>query len=145
MPLVDDLLLNTGFYIGPGRGVPAQGSGWVGRLAISALPGRSGVTLDYEATSPEHLLQHREHSMLAHSSDGGVVLLVAFNHDGNAVLLHELEPGFFAKAQSEPHREGQLGIRIEVPEQGRVRHAYCRVAPDGTFSEFDVADLRLVL
>lgn len=64
MTVIDQLFANPGLYVGLGHGVPQEGASWIGRLVVALLPGSSGVSLDYEAMSPQHQLQHREHSLL---------------------------------------------------------------------------------
>jgi hypothetical protein len=144
MAVVDDLLANAGSYIGRGWFAPAERPPRVCRLVIAPLPGLSGVAFDYDVISLEGELKHREHSMLARSSDDATILVVGYHGSPTVALLHEIEPGFFAERQQEAYRPGQMGVKIQVPESGRVRHAYCWAADDGQFAEMDVADLRAV-
>ena len=55
MTIVDDLLANPGLYIGLDQLTGSDHTG-VARIVVTPLPGRSGVTLDYEVVnlaSPE--------------------------------------------------------------------------------------------
>ena len=67
MALVDDLLANTGTYLGIDSvaGFDERGAA---RMVISALPGGSGVELDYEILDPAHpdrIRGHVEHTVVA--------------------------------------------------------------------------------
>ena len=142
--LVDSLLANTGHYVGRGWFAPDERPPRASRLIVTALPGASGVTLDYEVLSMQGELLHREHSMLARSSDGNTILVVAHQDDTAAAVLAEITSGFFTTASSEPFPKGQMGIRIDVPVPGRIRHAYCWADDHGRFVEVDVSDLNVM-
>jgi hypothetical protein len=142
--LVDTLLANTGLYVGRGWFAPDERPPRASRLVVTALPGASGVTLDYEVMSMQGESLHREHSMLARSSDGNTILVVAHQDDTAVAILGEMTPGFFTMPRRDPYPKGQMGIRIDVPEPGRVRHAYCWADEQGRFGEVDVSDLRIV-
>lgn len=116
--LVDALLAHPGRYVGIGHDLgddPAHT--WVARILIAPLPGRAGVSIDYEAFSPENVSQHAEHSVLGRTPSG-LVLVVAHPHADTIALLNEKEPGFFvAVPGASPF---PMAIRLDVPEGGRL-------------------------
>jgi hypothetical protein len=140
--LIDDLLTNAGFYVGSGASPRLQ---WVARLVLTPLPGAAGVAVDFEALSSEGRVLRKEHSILAEAADGPTILVVAtYRGDNKVLVLREIEPGFFAEAQSGTYRKGQMAVRVGVPQAGAIRYAYCYAEENGTFEEVDVADLTLV-
>ena len=87
---------------------------------------------------------HREHSILAPARDGTTVLVIAHADDSALVTMCELEPGFFAVPAPEPRGKGEMGVRIEIPGPGQIRHAYCWTDEAGAFIDTDISDLHLV-
>ena len=72
MGIVDDLLANPGLYVGKDTVV---GTDLVGaaRIVVTPLPGRAGVSLDYEVLNglaPGPVLGHIEHTLLGKADDG---------------------------------------------------------------------------
>jgi hypothetical protein len=138
------LLDHPGLYMGRGvgfeDGVPKPG-GWVGRIDVRRLPGGGAVSIDYEATSPQHVLQHAEHTIVGRQR-GSATMTIAFSHMPGLVVLLERpdEPGFFTTEGGEGF---QMGIRLTSPSAGHLRHAYCH-GPEKEWAEFDVAEVELI-
>ncbi len=144
MGIVDDLLDNPGCYIGRDTVV---GSDLVGaaRIIVSPLPGRAGVSLDYEilnglATGP--VLGHVEHTMIGKADDGETVMVIAHTHGEGISILREIEPGVFEPGHGPvPY---PMKVVVSVPEPGRLRHAWWYGSPGEQAIERDVAELELV-
>jgi hypothetical protein len=114
--LVDRLLAQTGLHIGTSRDTRNDAPAQVARIMVSALPGGSGVTFDYEGltvlTNAERPFGHSEHAMLARTSNG-LALYTAHIHASVVTELRETEPGTFESVEgASPF---PLAIRIEVP------------------------------
>jgi len=73
MAIVDDLLANTGLYVGIDSVTGTEHRG-AARVLVTALPGDSGVTLDYEILNPampDRIRGHVEHTIIGRVHDGG--------------------------------------------------------------------------
>jgi hypothetical protein len=144
MGIVDDLLTNTGFYVGKDTVV---GSDLVGaaRILVSALPGRAGVSLDYEilnGLAPGPVLGHVEHTVIGTADDGTTVMVIAHTHGQGITILRETQPGVFEPGDGpEPY---PMKVVVSVPEPGRLRHAWWYGSPGGDAVERDVAELEIV-
>ena len=143
MGIVDDLLSSPGLYIGTDTVV---GSDLVGaaRVLVSPLPGRAGVSLDYEilnGLSPGPVLGHVEHTMIGRADDGTTVMVIAHTHGEGITILHEAEPGVFQPGDGPvPY---PMKVVLSVPEAGRLRHAWWYGSPGEDAVERDVAELEL--
>jgi hypothetical protein len=129
--IVDDLLRHPGLYLGVDR---VTGTDTVGasRLVVSPLPGRAGVTLDYEifnAATPDRVRGHVEHTIVARTHGGGVVMVIGHPHAGSVTVLWETQPGTF-----------ELG---DEPSPGRLRHAWWYGTHEEGPVERDVSELTL--
>jgi hypothetical protein len=72
MTIVDDLLANPGLYIGLDQLTGGDHTG-VARVVVTPLPGRSGVTFDYDVVNvatPASGRSHVEHTMIARTHWG---------------------------------------------------------------------------
>lgn len=144
MGIVDDLLAGPGLYVG--RDTAAR-SDLVGaaRIVVTPLPGRAGVSLDYEvlsASAPGSVLAHLEHTVVGTADDGTTIMVIAHTHGEAITILHETAPGVFEPgAVPGPY---PMKIVLSVPAPGRLRHAwwYGRAGEDA--AEQDVAELELV-
>ena len=144
MGIVDDLLASPGMYVGKDT---VAGSDRVGaaRIVVSALPGRAGVSLDYEildglASGP--VLAHVEHTMVGTADDGTAVMVIAHTHGEGISILRETEPGVFEPgAGPVPY---PMKVVLSVPGPGRLRHAWWYGSPGQDAAERDVADLEIV-
>jgi hypothetical protein len=143
MGIVQDLLANPGLYVGKDT---VEGSDRVAtaRIVVSPLPGRAGVSLDYEVLDgfAPAVLAHSEHTVVGTADDGTVVMVIAHTHGQGISILRETEPGVF-----EPGDERApypLKVVLSVPEPGRLRHAWWYGPPGGEAAERDVAELRIV-
>jgi hypothetical protein len=146
--LVDRLLAQTGLHVGRSQQVPEQLEA-VARIMVTALPGRSGVTFDYEGLSQnqERPRPHSEHAVLGRTSSG-LALYTAHIHGGGVwrapVLteLRETEPGYFEAVEgASPF---PLTIRIEVPSAGRLIYTWSFGEPGGELSVRNTGDVTLV-
>src|SRR5690349_1928156 len=97
MSVVDDLLANPGLYLGIDSVAGSDLRG-AARMVVAALPGGSGVTLDYEILNPampDRLRGHVEHTMVARTHGGGSIMVIGHPHADSVAVLHETEPGTF--------------------------------------------------
>ena len=144
MGIVDDLLANPGFYVGKDT---VAGSDLVGaaRILVSPLPGRAGVSLDYEilnGLAPGPVLGHVEHTMIGKADDGATVMVFAHTHGDGITILRETDPGVFEPGDIPvPY---PMKVVVSVPEPGRLRHAWWYGSPGGGAAERDVAELEIV-
>jgi hypothetical protein len=130
--LVDRLLAQTGLHIGTSRDTRNDAPAQVARIMVSALPGRSGVTFDYEGltvlTNDERPFGHSEHAMLARTSKG-LALFTAHIHAPVVTELRETEPGTFEDVEgASPF---PLAIRIEVPAARHLTYTWSFGEPGG--------------
>jgi hypothetical protein len=144
MGIVDDLLTNPGLYIGKDT---VAGSDLVGaaRILVSPLPGRAGVSLDYEVLNglaPGPVLGHVEHTLIGTADDGKIVMVIAHTHGQGITILHETDPGVFEPGVGPvPY---PMKVVVSVPEPGRIRHAWWYGSPGDDAVERDVAELEIV-
>ena len=141
--LVDQLLAQPGLYLGPQRDPsnPGEESHSVARIMVTALPGNSGVSFDYEVLSAENGRPHAEHTVLARTAEGPM-LFTAHVHAPVLTPLREQEPGYFAPAEGDS--PFPMAIRIEVPEKGRIVYSWSFGEPGGKAEVRDIGDVRLV-
>jgi hypothetical protein len=123
--LVDRLLAQTGLHVGTSRDTRQDAAAQVARIMVTALPGRSAVTFDYEGltllTSQERPFGHSEHSVLGRTSSG-LALYTAHIHAPVLTELRETEPGYFEAVEgASPF---PLAIRIEVPSASRLTYTW---------------------
>jgi hypothetical protein len=141
MAIVDDLLAHPGLYIGIDSVAGSELRG-AARIVVTPLPGGGGVTLDYEIfnpATPSRIRGHIERTMVARTHDGGTVMVIGHEHAPSVAILREAEPGVF-----ELGVEGSpfpMKVELEMPEPGRLRHAWWYGAPGGEAIERDVAVL----
>lgn len=140
--LIDQLLASPGLYSGIQADPTAtHNSGSVARIVVAALPGGSGVSMDYEVLSPENGRVHHEHSVLARTP-GGIVLTVAHGHADLASILREAEPGYFPAGDGEA--TFPMAIRIEVPAPGELIYSWSYGSPGEDLVVRDVGTLARV-
>jgi len=145
MTLVDDLLANPGLYIGVDQLTGSDHRG-VARIMVTPLPGRSGVTLDYDVVNvatPESGRSHVEHTMIARTHGGATVMVIGHPHADSVAILWETELGVF-----EPGDDAAafpMKVVVSVPEPGRIVHAWWYGRPGDIAVERDVSDVRLQL
>ena len=138
MTIVDDLLANPGLYIGIDT---VAGSAWQGaaRFVVTPLPGASGVALDYEIfnpATPDRIRGHIEHTLVARTHDGGVVMVIGHEHAPSVAILREATPGVFeVGAEGSPF---PMRVELSMLEPGKLRHAWWYGPPGGEASERDV-------
>jgi hypothetical protein len=139
MTIVDDLLAHPGLYIGIDRVANSDLRG-AARLVVTPLPGGAGVTLDYEIlnpSTPQRIQGHVEHTMVARTHDGGIVMVIGHPHAPSIAILREAAPGTFELgAEGSPF---PMRVELSMPEPGRLRHAWWYGAPGEDAIERDVA------
>ncbi|MEY2397460.1 MAG: hypothetical protein QOJ00_634 [Actinomycetota bacterium] len=144
MTIVDDLLANTGLYLGIDsvEGSELRGAA---RMVVTALPGASGVSLDYEILNPavpDRLRGHVEHTMIGRRHDGGAFMVIGHPHADSMTLLRETDPGVF-EAGDEP-MPFPMKVVVSVPAPGRIRHVWWYGRPGDVAIERDIAELTRV-
>ena len=142
--LVDQLLAQSGFYVGTDRDPTSDDRApQVARIVVTALPGRSGVMFDYEGLSQnrERPRPHAEHAVLARTSKG-LALYSAHIHAPVLTELRETEPGYFEAVDgASPF---PIAIRIEVPSAGRLIYSWSFGEPGGELAVRNIGDVTLV-
>jgi hypothetical protein len=144
MGIVQDLLANPGLYVGIDT---VAGTDLIGaaRIVVTPLPGGAGVSLDYEILNglgPGPVLGHAEHTMIGIADDGTTIMVIAHTHGGALTVLREDEPGVFEPGDGPvPY---PMKVVVSVPEPGRLRHVWWYGPAGESFTERDVAELRLV-
>lgn len=124
MGLVDDLIANAGTYIGVDtvHGTEHRGAA---RIVVTALPGNAGVSLEYEifnATFPDRVRGHVEHTFIGRIADGSTIMLIGHTHSESLTLLRETSPGVFDPASdAEPY---PMKVELSVPAPGKLRHVW---------------------
>lgn len=141
MALVEQLAARPGVHVGTGDG-PESGP-FVARIEVAPLP-NGGVSIDYEATSREEGMQHREHSMLVAGPDGRERLFIAHSESPFVAEMVAVEPGATRFVQREPIGPYTMEVVIEVPEPGRVVYAWWWAPVGGVPTEQSRADARLL-
>jgi len=143
MGIVEDLLANPGLYLGIDRVAIAERQG-AARMVVTPLPGRAGVTIDYEifsADNPSRPRGHAEHTVVARTHSGNVVMVVADTNAASAVILRETDAGVFEIGDERaPY---PMKVVLSVPEPGRLRHAWWYGPPGEAAVERDVSELTL--
>ena len=141
--LVDRLLAQTGLHVGTSRDTRDDVAPQVARIMVTALPGRSGVTFDYEGLSQNQQRRrpHSEHAVLARTSNG-LALYTAHIHAPVLTELRETEPGYFEAVEgASPF---PLAIRIEVPSAGRLIYTWSFGEPGVEVAVRNIGDVTLV-
>ena len=141
--LVDQLLAQTGAYVGTDRPMRGDRAPQVARIVVAALPGGSGVMFDYEGLSQDEKLPrpHLEHALLARTANG-LVLYSAHNHASILTELRETEPGYFVTVEgTAPY---PIAIRIEVPTAGRLIYSWSFGEPGGEVAVSNIGDVTLI-
>ena len=147
MSVVDQLIDNPGVYLGVGRdpqGSRGQPQGQAARVVVRPLPGRAGVTVDYETfdpTSPERLRPHIEHAVVGRTAEGRSILVTGHSHADTVAVLRETSPGEFTMGD-EPGAF-PMAIGISVPEPGRLVYVWSYAEPGQQPVPRDRAELTL--
>jgi hypothetical protein len=120
MSLAQQLVQVPGVYFGTGEGV--ESGPFVARIEVSKLP-NGGVSIDYEATSREQGVQHREHTLLVAGADGHDRLCIAHSESPfiTDMVATAEDPTRFR--QSAPFGPYDMEVVIELPEPGRITYA----------------------
>jgi hypothetical protein len=141
MTIIDDLLAHTGLYIGVDKVADSDLQGGA-RMVVAALPGRIGVSLDYEVLNPISdgpVRGHVEHTVLARDHNGNAVMVIADDHAGGLTLMRQTEPGTFEPTEGAPY---PMKVVLAMLEPGQLRHAWWYGGDEGAV-ERDVAVLTL--
>jgi hypothetical protein len=141
MSIVDDLIANPGVYLGldnHDRGEAAA------KVVITALPGNSGVALDYETFNldKDHVRGHIEHAIIGKTHGGGAILVTGHMHADTVAVLRESEPGVFTMG-SEPSAF-PMAIKLSMPAPGRLIYSWSYGAPGEEAVERDRAEVNRV-
>jgi hypothetical protein len=135
MSVVDQLIDNPGVYLGIDRDPGDQRDqpqGQAARIVVTQLPGRAGVTIDYETLDPAHperVQPHIEHALIGRLHDGGAILVTGHAHADTVAVLRETSPGEFTMG-SEPGAF-PMAISISIPEPGRIVYVWSYGEPGG--------------
>lgn len=141
MGIVDDLLANSGLYLGLDREMERGGES-AAKMVITPLPGGAGVMLDYEtfnAAPGRGVRGHAEHAVIGRTHGGGAILVTGHIHGDSVTVLRETEPGVFVMGD-EPSAF-PVAITISVPEPGKLVHSWSYAAPGEQPIERDRAEL----
>ena len=144
MGIVEDLVAAPGLYLGIDH-VQQRGLDGAARMVVTVLPGRVGVALDYEvlnAAFPDDVRGHVEHTLIARTHGGDVVMAITDTHSGALTILRESAPGVFDT--SDVPLPYPMKVVVSVPEPGRIRHAWWYGRPGDEALEQDVSELRRV-
>lgn len=141
MSLAATLAEMPGVYFGTGDG-PESGP-FLSRIEVSLLP-NGGICIDYEATSREQGVQHRERSLLCVGADDRDRLFVAHSEAPFVTEMIATERGSNTFEQREPEGPFVMEIVIERPEPGHLTYAWWWAATGGTPREQSKADVRLI-
>jgi hypothetical protein len=144
MGIVEDLVANPGLYLGIDN-VQQRGLSGASRMVVTRLPGDVGVTIDYEVLNPafpESPRGHVEHTVLARTHGGDVIMAIADTHGGALTILREGEPGVF-EAPDGTTLPYPMKVVVSVPEPGKLRHAWWYGSAETGALEQDVSDLVL--
>lgn len=141
MSLASKLRSATGVYHGTGDG--RESGPFVSRIAVIPLP-NGGVSIDYEAMSPEQGVLHREHSLVVAGPDGRDHLYVAHSESPFVAVMVATDLGSGRFTQSDPSGPYAMEIVIEVPEAGRLTYAWWWAETGATPVEQSKADARLL-
>jgi hypothetical protein len=139
--LVDALLAKPGLYLGPQRDPTGEHGVGAARIVVSALPGGSGVMMDYEVLHADGQLGHREHAMVVRTT-AGLVLTTSHTHAPVTTVIPETEPGYFEAAEGAAPFPS--AIRLEVPEPGHLVYTWSYGWGDQPLAVRDIGDVRLV-
>jgi hypothetical protein len=144
MGVLDELLTHPGLYIGKDTVVGSELVG-AARILISPLPGKAGVSLDYEilnGLAPGPVLGHVEHTMIGKADDGTTVMVIAHTHGEGITILRETESGVFEPGDGPaPY---PMKVVVSMPKPGRLRHSWWYGSPGEQAVERDVAELEIV-
>ncbi len=114
-------------------------------MVVTALPGDSGVTLDYEILNPampDRLRGHVEHTMIGRTHDGGAVMVIGHPHATSVAILGETDPGTFELGDAPS--PFPMKVVVSMLEPGRFRHSWWYASPGDEAVERDVAVLTRV-
>jgi hypothetical protein len=139
MSLALQLARVAGVYYGTGDGV--ESGPFVSRIGVSRLP-NGGVSIDYEATSREHGVQHREHTLLVAGADGRDRLYVAHSESPFVTEMVASSDDSSRFGQPVPFGPYVMEIVIELPEPDHLTYAWWWAEPGGTPVEQSKADAR---
>ena len=141
LPLLETLLAHPGLYAGTGRDV-GDGTVFIARMQVTALPNKAAVTIDYEARHAGNLNQWSEHAVLARNYQGELQLVSAHKASPAIVVLKEEKPGWFANDPST--YQFPMAIRCEVEEIGSLRYEWWYSMPGKPVEQHDDTVARLL-
>ena len=129
MSLAQQLAECPGVYVGTGDGI--ESGPFMSRIEVALLP-NGGVSIDYEATSEEQGVLHREHTLLVVGADGGDRLYVAHSESPfvTEMVASSNDPSRFV--QPRPFGPYVMEIVLELPEPDRITYAWCWATEGGS-------------
>jgi hypothetical protein len=113
--------MTDGVHFGSGDG--AESGPFVARIEIRRLP-NGGMAIDYEATSREQGVQHREHSILSQGADGRDRLYIAHSESPFVTEMVAAEVGGGRFVQVDATGPFTMEVVIEAPEPGHLTYAW---------------------
>lgn len=141
MGVAADLAGAAGKYFGRGDG--DESGPFAARIEVAVLPNGS-VSIDYEATSPEHGVQHREHAVLCVGPDGCDRLYIAHAESPFVTEMVEDTPGSGRFVQPQPFGPYAMSVVIVIPAPCRIIYAWLWAAAGEEPTEQSRADVTLV-
>ena len=129
-----------GVYFGTGDGV--ESGPFVARIEVRRLP-NGGASIDYEATSREQGVQHREHTILSPGLDGRDRLYIAHSESPVVTEMIASETDGARFVQTVAGGPFTMQVVIEMPEPGRLSYAWWWATAGEEPVEQSRADVRL--
>ena len=131
--------LAVGEYFGVGDG--DESGQFLAKIVVSRLP-NGGTLVEYDATSRDEGVLHREQTMLVAGPDGLDRLYIA--HSESPFVTEMIEVGSGSGYFAQPVLSGpyEMEIRIETPEVNRITYAWWWGADGQPPVEQSKADVR---
>ncbi len=121
MGIAEEVLKRRGTSIGTVDGV--ESGPCLARIEVRPLP-NGGASIDYEATSREQGLQHREHSLLSPGPDDRHRLTISMIDMPFLIELIESTDIAGRFVEREPLGPYELAVEIDIAVQGELTYAW---------------------
>ncbi|HZU73131.1 MAG TPA: hypothetical protein VE990_10230 [Acidimicrobiales bacterium] len=141
LPILETLLSHPGLYVGTGTDAE-DGTVFIARIRVTALPNKAAVSLDYEARHAGNLTQWAEHAVLARDFQGELLLITSHQANPAIVVLKEEKPGWFVNDPSS--YLFPMAIRCESEEPGTLRYEWWYSMPGKPVERHDDTVVKLV-
>jgi hypothetical protein len=139
--VLETLLANPGLYAGTGTDAE-DGTVFIARIQVTALPNGAAVSLDYEARHAGNLAQWAEHSVLARNYQGELLLISSHRASPAIVTLREEKPGWFVNDPAT--YQFPMAIRCQVEEPGSLRYEWWYSMPGQPLQRHDDTLVKLL-